>query len=331
MNTDLQAPPISPDVELRDFQFMPLDVGRLRRSKAWLICKRRPELAFYMVNLWTAAWHDLPAGSLEDDDDVLADLAMCPPKDWSRVKADVMRGWTKCSDGRLYHAVVIEKVIEAWRSKLEHAYDRECGRLRKAANRQGKKDFAPPTFEEWDEQRRSSGQSAISFGRAELSHGQDKDKRKTSHQSPAENALKGQVRDRDRDRDIHAGTRVLGTSGPGDQNRPLDDHAAFERVKAAYPPFSGDQSDWLLAERCCLQRIGEGASWPELEEGARRFATFVAAGGRSGPGYVNLPSKFFGSSKWREEWKPPPTKAEQRQAENIDAAQSWLRASGEQP
>lgn len=117
MNTDLQAPPISPDVELRDFQFMPLDVGRLRRSKAWLTCKRRPELAFYMVNLWTAAWHDLPAGSLEDDDDVLADLAMCPPKDWLRVKADVMRGWTKCSDGRLYHAVLCEFVTHAWRKR----------------------------------------------------------------------------------------------------------------------------------------------------------------------------------------------------------------------
>jgi 5-methylcytosine-specific restriction endonuclease McrA len=114
---NLPLPPVPAEVELRDFQFMPLDVARLRRSKAWLVCKRRPELAFYMLNLWTAAWHDTPAGSLEDDDDVLADVAMCPPADWPRVRADVLRGWTKCSDGRLYHNVLCEFVLRAWKKK----------------------------------------------------------------------------------------------------------------------------------------------------------------------------------------------------------------------
>jgi hypothetical protein len=67
------------DCNLRAFEYIPLLIARLRRSRAWLTCKRRPELAFYMINLWTAAWHEVPAGSLEDDDDVLADLAMCDP------------------------------------------------------------------------------------------------------------------------------------------------------------------------------------------------------------------------------------------------------------
>jgi hypothetical protein len=78
-------PMVAPDVDLTDFKFMPLEVARLRRSKAWLICKRRPALAFYMLNLWTASWHERPAGSLEDDDDVLADAAMCPPERWPEV------------------------------------------------------------------------------------------------------------------------------------------------------------------------------------------------------------------------------------------------------
>jgi hypothetical protein len=42
--------------------YMPLYIQRLQRSKAWLRCKRRPELAFYMVNLWMRAWHEVPAG-----------------------------------------------------------------------------------------------------------------------------------------------------------------------------------------------------------------------------------------------------------------------------
>ncbi len=115
--TDLPAPPVPPDADLTDFKFMPLEVERLRRSRAWLICKRRPELAFFMLNLWTAAWHSRPAGSLEDDDDVLADAAMCSPERWPDIRADVMRGWFKASDGRLYHPIVAEKVLDSWHGK----------------------------------------------------------------------------------------------------------------------------------------------------------------------------------------------------------------------
>jgi len=38
---DLPLPPVPPDADLTDFKFMPLEVERLRRSRAWLICKRR--------------------------------------------------------------------------------------------------------------------------------------------------------------------------------------------------------------------------------------------------------------------------------------------------
>lgn len=115
----LPAPLVSAEVDLRDFAFMPLEVVRLRRSKAWLISKRKPEIGFFMMNLWCSAWHEVPAASLEDDDDVLSDYAMCPPERWADVRRDVLRGWVKCSDGRLYHPVVAEKALEAWKHKLE--------------------------------------------------------------------------------------------------------------------------------------------------------------------------------------------------------------------
>lgn len=100
---------------------MPLMVARLRKSKAWVKAKRNPALGFYMINLWTAAWHEQPAGSLEDDDDVLADAAMCDPAKWAKVREDALRGWVKCDDGRLYHPVVCEQVLNSWKSKLERA------------------------------------------------------------------------------------------------------------------------------------------------------------------------------------------------------------------
>jgi uncharacterized protein DUF1376 len=111
---ELPAPLTPADCDLRDFPFMPLLVSRLRRSKAWLMAKRQPELGFYMINLWTAAWHDFPSGSIEDDDDVIADLAMCDPRHWPKVREKAMHGWIKCSDGRLYHPVVAEQACKSW-------------------------------------------------------------------------------------------------------------------------------------------------------------------------------------------------------------------------
>ena len=140
----LPDPPIAADVDLRDFPFMPLDVPRLRRSKAWLYAKRRPEIGFYMINLWCSSWHEVPAGSLEDDDDVLADLAMCSLEKWPRVRAAALRGWVKSKDGRLYHAVVVEKAIEAWSQKWARP-DRASNRsehARKAARARWEKEQA---------------------------------------------------------------------------------------------------------------------------------------------------------------------------------------------
>lgn len=96
---------------------MPLEVQRLRKSRSWLLARRKPEIGFYMINLWSAAWHNVPAGSLEDDDDVLADQAMCDSKRWPKVRDEALRGWVRASDGRLYHNVLTEKVLEAWEAK----------------------------------------------------------------------------------------------------------------------------------------------------------------------------------------------------------------------
>lgn len=92
--------------------YMPLQIDRLRRSKAWLRCKRNPEIAFYMVNLWMRAWHEIPAGSIEDDDDVLADAAMCSPEKWEELKDDILQGWER-RDGRVWHSTVTEIATES--------------------------------------------------------------------------------------------------------------------------------------------------------------------------------------------------------------------------
>ena len=92
--------------------YMPLQIDRLRRSKAWLRCKRNPEIAFYMVNLWMRSWHEIPAGSIEDDDDVLADAARCSPEKWDELKDDILQGWER-RNGRVWHSTVTEIATES--------------------------------------------------------------------------------------------------------------------------------------------------------------------------------------------------------------------------
>lgn len=118
MTDALPNPLVPSEVDLSDFPFIPLYIARLQKSRSWLVCKRRPELAFYLFNLWCHAWHARPAASIEDDPDVLADAAMCPPKRWLKLKDDLLRGWVACSDGRLYHPVVAKLAIEAYTEKL---------------------------------------------------------------------------------------------------------------------------------------------------------------------------------------------------------------------
>lgn len=334
------APPIALGVELTDFQFMPLEILRLRRSRAWLICKRRPELAFYMLNLWTAAWHARPAGSLEEDDDVLADLAMCHPIEWPKVKEDVLRGWIKCSDGRLYHPVVVEKVRDAWRSKMKHHYDKDCGRLRKAAERAGQKNtFVPPTFEEWERGRVSTGQRWMSNGQMELSDGLPVDKATCptdadplSTKCPVENALKGEVRERKGRSKGHttasdlSGGRPLDKAecppdnGEGGRAQAGSDWGAIQRIQAAYPKRAG-RTDWDRAEHFCHVLIDQQAqTWATLEAAAQRYAQYTRATDAEQTQHVMMPGNFFGASDkpWSQPWALPEKRGRRQVGEAFD-------------
>lgn len=124
---DLPAPPISADVDLRDFQFMPLDVVRLRDSDLALTATAEGFRAAVM--LWCAAWHQRPPGSLPNNDKAIARLAGCDADALHRIRDEALHGFELFNDGRLYHLVVVEKAIEAWNGKE---------RYRKAANKRWK-------------------------------------------------------------------------------------------------------------------------------------------------------------------------------------------------
>lgn len=146
------APPIDHDVDLRDFPHTPIFRSRLFGSA---FHARVSDAGWRAgVTLWLKSWDQVPAGSLPNDDIELCRLAEFGRdlKSWRKIKHEGLLGWTKCSDGRLYHRVVSEGVNAAWGSKLEQRWRTECARIKKAAQRSGR-DLAVPDFNAWLSQR----------------------------------------------------------------------------------------------------------------------------------------------------------------------------------
>lgn len=144
----MTAPLVPAHVDLRDFPYMPLDVVRLRDSR--LVSHTTGEGFRCAVLLWCVAWHQVPAGSLPDDDLQLAQYAGFGRvvKEWKKLRAEALHGWVLCDDGRWYHPTVAEKALEAWTERLKQRYRTECARIKKAAQR-AKVDAEYPSFEEW--------------------------------------------------------------------------------------------------------------------------------------------------------------------------------------
>ena len=116
--TDLPEPLTPPEADLQGYGFMPLYGHRLFGSGFNALSNDAEWRAG--VTLRWAAWNQVPAGSLPDDDAALARLADLGRdlRRWRRLRANALRGFVKCADGRLYHTVLAPLVIEAWTRRL---------------------------------------------------------------------------------------------------------------------------------------------------------------------------------------------------------------------
>lgn len=129
--------PLTPhDCDLRGMPFMPLDVVRLVDSDLAAISTGDEFKAAVM--LWCKAWLQVPAASLPDDDRILAHLSGAG-RAWGKLRPAALRGWVKCSDGRLYHPVVAEKAREAWERREEFRDKHDAQRERKRREREDRK------------------------------------------------------------------------------------------------------------------------------------------------------------------------------------------------
>lgn len=121
--------PYPADTKPKGWRFE-LDHERIRQSDTWVLAK--PEQRPWLLMLWMVAWEQTPCGSLPADDELIAARIGMSLPEFNANKRILLRGWTQADDGRLYHPVLTERVLE-----MIHARDRD--RNRKANYRNGAK------------------------------------------------------------------------------------------------------------------------------------------------------------------------------------------------
>ncbi|MCX5620105.1 DUF1376 domain-containing protein [Bombella pollinis] len=110
----LPDPLVPVDCDLRGLPYMPLDTVALLESDLFALANGDELKA--ALTLWCRSWNQVPAGSLPDNERVLAHLSMMGPG-WKDVREIALHGWVKCSDGRLYHPILAPKAIKAWQGR----------------------------------------------------------------------------------------------------------------------------------------------------------------------------------------------------------------------
>lgn len=120
MAEQLPDPLVPAEVDLRGNDWMPLHGERLFTSETWIEASAEGRVA--ALRLWWQAFaKEKPAASLPDSDRLLAVYAGYGEvvKEWRKVKAEAMRGFVLCSDGRWYHKVVAEFAMDAWHRRQD--------------------------------------------------------------------------------------------------------------------------------------------------------------------------------------------------------------------
>lgn len=108
----LPEPLTDQQCDCRGLGFMPLEVVRLVDSDLAALSTGDEFKA--AVLLWARSWTQVPAASLPDDDRILARLAGYSLAEWLTLREMALKGWLKCSDGRLYHPLIADLASEAY-------------------------------------------------------------------------------------------------------------------------------------------------------------------------------------------------------------------------
>lgn len=130
----MSAVPYPADTRAKGWRFE-LDHERVRQSDTWALtpATHRP----WLLMLWMVAWEQTPCGSLPDDDELICARLEMDVDTFAKAKRFLLRSWRKAEDGRLYHPVLIERVLEMLERKEKDRTRKALYRDRMDALRQG--------------------------------------------------------------------------------------------------------------------------------------------------------------------------------------------------
>jgi hypothetical protein len=121
--SELPPPFVDPEVDLTGLESMPLFCARLVDSDLVGLSTGEEFKAAFL--LWAKAWTQRPAGSLPTNPKILARYAGVSVEFLEASREIILRGWTECSNGRLYHPTVAEAAMIAWNARV--SYEKRVG------------------------------------------------------------------------------------------------------------------------------------------------------------------------------------------------------------
>lgn len=110
--------PYPADTRAKGWRFE-LDHERIRQSDTWALAPA--DLRPWLLMLWMVAWEQTPCASLPADDVLIAARLGMPAKMFAKNRDLLMRGWWAADDGRIYHDVMNERVLEMLEYRRKNA------------------------------------------------------------------------------------------------------------------------------------------------------------------------------------------------------------------
>lgn len=120
-------PFVAATCDCTDLDGFMLNVERLLASE--LVAIGTPEECWAALMLWCRAWKQIPAGSLPNDERILASFSGAGRR-WAKVRGVALHGFVLCTDGRLYHRFLCAEASRAYARKLAFQGKRETDRKR---------------------------------------------------------------------------------------------------------------------------------------------------------------------------------------------------------
>lgn len=147
IDSQLPEPPYPKTTKAGSFSFS-IEYDRLQASDTWVLVPS--DVRPWCLMSWVVSWGQVPCGSLPGSDEAIAARLGCDIRFFSVHRDEIMRGWVLHSDGRYYHPVVTERVLDFLATREKWATKKQAHRSNVSGDSPGSprsvSGVSPPSF-----------------------------------------------------------------------------------------------------------------------------------------------------------------------------------------